>query len=85
MGWAFCASFERSAVARTELLARHPSSRGVHGFAGRWLVNGSGAGIVTLHLHPTQRARVLGFPVRLREVMVSVDEPEALAARLREP
>ena len=29
-----------------------------------------------------KRAAVLGFPVRLRQLMVSVDDPEALAAQL---
>lgn len=83
MGWAFHSRFPRSSVGATSRLDNSPLSRGVHGFAGRWLVNGSGAGILSIDLHPTQRARVLGFPVRLRQLLVSVDDPEALAARLR--
>lgn len=54
----------------------------VHGFAGRWLVNGSGEGILALDLEPAQQARVLGVPVRLRQLLVSVDDPDALAERL---
>jgi hypothetical protein len=83
MGWAFSARFPRSAVAATRRLESAPLSRGVHGFAGRWLVNGAGDRIAVLELSPTQRARVLGIPVRLRELLLSVDEPEALATRLR--
>jgi hypothetical protein len=54
----------------------------VHGFSGRWLVNGSGEGILTIDLDPAQRAYVMGFPVRLRQLMVSVADPAALASAL---
>jgi hypothetical protein len=83
MGWAFRSRFPRAAVTLATEIHRPPLSRGVHGFAGRWLVNGSGRGIVGIHLLPTQRGYVMGFPVRLRELMVSVTEPVALATALR--
>lgn len=83
MGWAFRARFPRAAICATRTLDASPLSRGVHGFGGRWLVNGSGQGILVLELSPENGARVMGVPVRLRELMVSVDDPAALAARLR--
>ncbi len=83
MGWALRASFPRATVARTSRLNAAPISRGVHGFAGRWLVNGAGDRILVIHLDPVQRARVLGVPVRLRQLMVSVDDPEVVAEKLR--
>jgi hypothetical protein len=83
MSWAFRACFPRGAVVSVVELQERPLSRGVHGFAGRWLVNGSGEGILTIELMPGQRGYVMGVPVRLRELMVSVAEPEALAAALR--
>lgn len=83
MGWAFRASFPRSAIARAHRLDARPLSRGVHGFAGRWLVNGAGDRLLGIELDPIQRARVLGIPVRLRQLIVSVDDPDALAAQLR--
>jgi hypothetical protein len=84
MAWAFRARFPRTAVrAAVPYERRPPLSRGVHGFAGRWLVNGSGEGIVSLHLEPRQTAYVLGFPVRLRELLVSVEDPPGLIAALR--
>ena len=83
MAWAFRARFPRSAVESTTLLDAKPISRGVHGFGGRWLVNGSGSGVLTINLNPPQRGYTLGFPVRLRQLMVSVDEPGVLAAELR--
>ena len=82
MGWAFRARFPRAAVASARDLGRRPLSRGVHGFAGRWLVNGSGEGIVSLSLEPPQRAYVTGFPVRLRELLVSVESPARLRSAL---
>jgi len=83
MGWAFRARFPRAAVASAAETPVSPLSRGVHGFAGQWLVNGSGQGLLTIALAPSQRGYVMGFPVRLRRLMVSVADPAALAAALR--
>ena len=85
MGWAFWCRFSRSAVLSVSELGRKPVSRGVHGFAGRWLVNGSGSGVAGIRLGAGQRAHVLGFPVRLNQLMVSVAEPSALASALGHP
>jgi hypothetical protein len=82
MGWAFRSRFPRSAVASVSEIGRRPFSRGVHGFAGRWLVNGSGRGLVGIQLNPPPRAYVMGFPVRLRLLTVSVAEPSALVAAI---
>ena len=82
MGWAFWSRFPRSAVVSASEMGRRPVSRGVHGFAGRWLVNGSGRGVVGIELNPRQRAYVLGFPVRLKLLMVSVAEPPVLVLAL---
>jgi hypothetical protein len=85
MGWAFRSRFPRAAVAGASETHAHPLSRGVHGFAGRWLVNGSGRGLLTIDLTPTQRGYVLGLPVRVRQLIVSVAEPSALTAALASP
>jgi hypothetical protein len=82
MAWAFRAIFPRDAVATTKPFEGKTIARGVHGWGGRWLVNGSGDRIVVIGLVPAQRARVVGIPVTLRELMVSVDDPTALAAAL---
>jgi len=79
MGWAFWSTFARGAVASVSEIQSRPLSRGVHGFAGRWLVNGSGRRILSIDLVPSQRAYVVGFPIRLRQLMVSVADPAALA------
>ncbi len=82
MGWAFRARVPRSCLARVSRLERRPLSRGVHGAAGRWLVNGAGTNIIILDLAPAQRAYVMGFPVRLRQLMVSVTDPDRLEGAL---
>jgi hypothetical protein len=83
MGWAFRATFDRSRVTGTSLDGKRiPFTRGVHGWAGRWLVNGAGEGILTIDLDPPQRAYVIGVPVSLRRLQVSVDSPQGLASSL---
>jgi hypothetical protein len=85
MSWGFRACFPRAAVVSAKETGERPLSRGVHGFAGRWLVNGSGQGILTIDLMPSQRGYVMGFPVRVQQLMVSVTEPKALAVALGKP
>jgi hypothetical protein len=83
MGWGFRAAIPRAAIrgARAEL--RLPFlGWGVHGWRGRWLVNGSSRGLVRIDLDPAQRARVTGVPVRLRELWISVERPDELVAVL---
>jgi hypothetical protein len=83
MSWAFRASFARSTVRSAARLAgREPLSRGVHGWWGRWLVNGSGRGIVMIDLSPQQRGWVMGMPVRLRQLAVSMEDPDGLVVAL---
>jgi hypothetical protein len=83
MSWAFRATFDRSRVTGISLPRKRTLlTRGVHGWAGRWLVNGAGDGIVEIDLEPGQRAFVTGFPVSLRKLQVSVEDPAALAAAL---
>ncbi len=62
---------------------KYDASRGAHGWRGRWLVNGAGDGLVVIDISPPARARVTGVPVRLRELTVSVEDPDALAAELQ--
>jgi hypothetical protein len=80
MGWAFRATFDRSCVTGIAPLGqRIRLTRGVHGWAGRWLVNGAGDGILAIALEPRQHAHVVGFPVGLRQLQVSVEDPTVVA------
>ncbi len=82
MGWGFRTRFPSSAVVSATEYTEKPISRGIHGWAGRWLVNGSGDGIVSIALAPIQRGYVMGFPVRLKTLLVSVEDPAGVRASL---
>ncbi len=82
MGVGFRAEFPRASV-RFPQRFRNQISIGVHGWRGGWLVNGASGPLVGFCLDPSSRARVYGVPVRLRELAVSVDDPDALIAELR--
>jgi hypothetical protein len=81
MGWAFGAEVPRTSI-RAARRVRDAISIGVHGRRGRWLVNGAAGPLVAVAIDPPAPARVLGFPVRLRELVVSVDDPDALVREL---
>jgi len=77
MGLAFRARFTRGDISTVE--ARNPVvSVGVHGWRGRWLVNGANRPIARIVLALPTHAFVLGFRVRLSEVLVSVDDVAGL-------
>lgn len=82
MSWAFRARIPRWTVASVTPYGSPVFSWGVHGWAGRWLVNGSSRGILSVKLEPPARASMMGFPVRLKELLVSVEDPEGLAHAL---
>lgn len=57
-------------------------SWGVHGWRGRWLVNGSSHGIVVVPVEPRRRAHVMGWPISLCELSISLDDPDGFLAAL---
>lgn len=81
-GWGFVASFPRAEV-RT---AAHRTERvfecGVHGFAQRWVVNGSHRGLVRIVFASPQPGRVGLVPIRVRILTLSLEEPDAFLAAL---
>ena len=77
-GWGFRAEVPLSSITKAEHGQGRVTSWGAHGWRGRWLVNGSSKGIVELTIDPAATARVMGFPVTLTTLWVSVTEPEAL-------
>ena len=78
MGWAARADIP---LERVDTVERDTHPRllgwGVHGWRGSWLVNGSSKGIVRIDLEGPVRAWMGGFPVRLRRLWVSLQDPEA--------
>jgi hypothetical protein len=81
MSFAFRARFTRGDISAIDK-HRPVVSIGVHGWRGRWLVNGAHRPIATVTLALPARARVLGFPVRLRELLLSVDDVAELQRAL---
>ena len=87
MGWAFSARIPRQLVARAGP-GQPPAIRftaGAHGWGGRWLVNGAADGIVDVELSEPVRAVVSGFPVRLKVLSVSLEDPDGFLAALGAP
>lgn len=87
MGWGFSARMPRRLVARAGP-GKPPAIRltaGAHGWGGRWLVNGAPDGIVDIDLAEPVRAFVAGFPVRLKILSVSLEDPDGFLAALRAP
>jgi hypothetical protein len=84
MGWAFRARIARSGVHDVHRSRRPVLSRGVHGWAGRWLVNGSSRGLVRVPVRPPATALVCGLRVRLTELAVSLEHPDRFLSALGE-
>lgn len=85
MGLAFRASLALGTVVEVAPYDGRVWGWGVHGWRGRWLVNGSSHGLVTLTLEPSVPARVLGIPVCLRQLIVSLEDPEGFLAQVGAP
>jgi hypothetical protein len=85
MAWAFRLDVPRANVRAAARDERRVWSWGVHGWRGKWLVNGSSSGLVRIDLDPPGHGRVMGFPVRVRVLVVSVEDPPALLDALRVP
>jgi len=81
MSYAFRARFTRGDISSVTT-RRFVVSIGVHGWRGRWLVNGAHRPIARITFALPVRARVLGFPVALRELLVSVDDVAELERAL---
>ncbi len=53
---------------------------GVHGWLGRWAVNGSDRGMVRLRIDPPVHARMLIFAIRPHELYISLNDPDGFLA-----
>lgn len=61
---------------------RRVVSRGVHGWRGSWLVNAASDGLVRLTIEPGQRGWLTVVPLTVRELTVSVVDPDGLVQTL---
>jgi hypothetical protein len=80
MGWGFAARILRQSISQAQPLTRRRDiwyALGIHTLlGGRWIVNGSLTGVVTLAIEPPVRARAFGLPIRLRWLAMSLQDPE---------
>lgn len=84
-GWGFVASFPRAEVRTAAPRVERVFECGVHGFAQRWVVNGSHRGLVRVVFASPQPARVGLVPVRVRSLTLSLEEPTSFLAALAAP
>lgn len=85
MSWGFRADVPVTSIRAVTLIGdRKFGSIGVHGWRGHWLVNGSLRGLVTIDIDPSDRFRIMGLPLRLDQVTVSVEDPEGFIAALQD-
>jgi len=82
MGWAFRAEIPVRQITAVQPRTGLVGGIGVHGWRGRWLVNGTTTGLLTITIDPPVRAWATGLPVQLHELTVSLDDPDALSRAL---
>jgi hypothetical protein len=82
-GWAFAARVPVSSIVEVGRYSGRVLGWGAHGFRGWWLVNGSSRGLVTMAIEPVGRGRCLGFPIKLRQLTISLDDPDGFIAMAR--
>ena len=83
MGWGFRAEIPRQAVREIGPDGAVARNAGAHGQRGEWLVNGSLSGLVRLEIEPEVQARVMGVPVRLRTLRLSLAAPDEFIRMLK--
>jgi hypothetical protein len=90
MGWAFKLDIPRSSVrsaARSQ--ARLRGTRGVHGWAGRFVVNGSADGLVELAIGPPcfleRRLSTLFRREKVSSLTLSLADPDGFLAAVAQP
>jgi len=81
-GWAFAASVHRSSIVDVRRIDRQVWSWGAHGWRGRWLVNGSSEGLVQVTIDPPEHARCMMFAIKLRQLTLSLDDPDGFITAL---
>jgi hypothetical protein len=82
LGIAYRGVVPRSSIAAARRWRGRVFGWGAHGWRGRWLVNGSSKGIVVFDVDPPAKGRVIGFPVTVRELALSMEDPEGLCEAL---
>jgi hypothetical protein len=85
LGWGFSSRIPREHVVAARPVPPVRFTIGAHGWRGRWLVNGARDGLVEMDLAEPVRAFTAGFPIRLRQLVVSMEDPDAFLEALGVP
>lgn len=85
MGWGFHARIPHERIRGVTAAERTFIGWGVHGWRGRWLVNGSMRDLLAVEIDPPVSARVCFVPVRLRTLLISLADPAAFRAAVTRP
>lgn len=83
LGWSFRVAVPRGAIQAVDSVPWRRHSIGAHGWRGRWLVNTTPGPLVRVRIEPATTGRILGFPVRVRELTLSIDDVAAFLTDLR--
>jgi hypothetical protein len=81
MGWAFRATIPVRHITAARTREGLVGGIGVHGWRGRWLVNGAATGLVAITVDPPVRAWAI-IPITLKELTLSLEDPDAFLAAL---
>jgi hypothetical protein len=82
MGWSFHADIPVIHITEVQRREGLVGGIGVHGWRGSWLVNGATTGLLTITVEPPVRARAVGVPVKLHQLTLSLEDPDALSGAL---
>lgn len=82
LGWSFRVAVPRAAIQEVASVPWRRLSIGAHGWRGRWLVNTTGGPLVRVRIDPATPGRILGVPIRVRELLLSIDDVDAFLTDL---
>ncbi|MGB0101521.1 MAG: hypothetical protein WBP61_14685 [Nocardioides sp.] len=83
LGWTFRVAVPRVAIESVDSVPWRRLSIGAHGWRGRWLVNTAGGPLVRVRIAPATPGRLLGVPIPIRELTLSIDDVAAFLTDLR--
>ena len=82
LGWSFRTTVPRASITAVASVPWRRLSTGAHGWRGRWLVNTASGPLVRVTIDPPAAGRVLGVPIRLRELTLSIEDVDAFLTEL---
>lgn len=83
LGWSFHVSVPHGVITDVTAVPWTRLSIGAHGWRGRWLVNSTSGPLVRVTIAPAASGRVLGIPIRVRELTLSIADVDAFLTELR--